>query len=89
MKAAIIRNTVILTLTLLIVYIFIRQTSKVYVLSEENSRVGGKVENLEKVNENLNIHLKLLKEDESYIEKVAREELGMIKHNEKIYRFDQ
>jgi len=89
MKAAIIRNTVILTLTLLIVYIFIRQTSKVYVLSEENSRVGRKVENLEKVNENLNIHLKLLKEDESYIEKVAREELGMIKHNEKIYRFDQ
>ncbi|MCH8028320.1 MAG: septum formation initiator family protein [Candidatus Dadabacteria bacterium] len=89
MKAAIIRNTVILTLTLLIVYIFIRQTSKVYVLSEENSRIGRKVENLEKVNENLNIHLKLLKEDESYIEKVAREELGMIKHNEKIYRFDQ
>ena len=84
---AIARNIVILTACLLVVFIFVRELSRLYVLSEENERIRFKVSQLEAENAALREKIRLLESDESYIEQAVRRELGMIRDNEKVYRF--
>ncbi len=50
------------------------------VLKEENQKIT-------KLNTELRRTVSLLKEDLSYIEKVARADLGMVKRGEIVYRF--
>ena len=89
MRSTILRNALILAATVFFVYLFLRETSKVYVLHEENKRIMGKIEKLEKENEELEMKIELLETDPLYIEKVAREDLGMIKKDEKVYKFSR
>lgn len=89
MKTSFIRNTLILIATILIAYIFLREASKVYVLNEENKRIAGMIDKLSRDNNELEAKIELLKKDPDYVEKVAREELGMIKKNEKVYKFKE
>ncbi len=89
MRASILRNAVILIATLLTVFLYVRVLSRVYVLNEENERTEGRVEQLQKDHEELKVKIELLKNDPAYLEKLAREELGMIKQEEKVYRFEK
>jgi len=89
MRASILRNAVILIAMLLTVFLYVRVLSRVYVLNEENERTKGRVEQLQKDHEELKVKIALLKNDPAYLEKVAREELGMIKQDEKVYRFEK
>ncbi len=89
MSRAIARNILILTVCLLVVFIFVRELSRLYVLSEENERIRFKVSELEAENAALREKIRLLKSDKRYIEQAVRRELGMIKENEKVYRFEK
>jgi len=48
-----------------------------------------KIERLEKENQQLLEEINRLRSDKAYIESVARRELGLIKDNETIYRFNK
>ena len=89
MRASILRNAVILAAMLLTVFLYVRVLSRAYVLNEENERTKGRVEQLQKDHEELKVKIALLKNDRTYLEKMAREELGMIKQDEKVYRFEK
>ena len=69
--------------------IFFNEISKVYFLKNENKRVEKRIEDLEAQNRAYREEIKALKQDERYIEKILREELGMIKDKEKIFRFKE
>ena len=58
-------------------------------LYQENERIKGKIEELKMSNKELEKRISTLKNDKLYIEKVAREELGMIKQGEKVYKFEE
>lgn len=83
------RGIVVLAITLGVAFVFVKAVSRVYVLREERNRVKLSIERLEKENAELKKKIELLEGDPAYIEKVAREELGMIKENEKVYRFEK
>jgi len=77
----------IVVLTLGVVYLFAREISEVRFLREENEKIEKKIEQLEIANKELEVKIKTIKNDKRYIEKIAREELGMIKEGDKVYRF--
>ena len=89
MKKILLGATLILTLTLIAIYVFTKEFSEAYVLYGENERIKSKVEGLKSTNEGLKKRIETLKKDKLYIEKIAREELGMIKQGEKVYRFEE
>lgn len=74
---------------LVVIYLFAREVSHVYALYQENEKIKSNIQELESKNEGLRKKIELLQNDSSYIEKMAREELGMIKQSEKIYRFEE
>lgn len=69
--------------------VFFNEISKVYFLKNENKRIEKRIEDLEAQNRAYREEIKALKQDERYIEKILREELGMIKDKEKIFRFKE
>ena len=87
MKKTAVRSILIVVLTLGVVYLFAREISEVRFLREENEKIEKKIEQLEIGNKELEVKIKTIKNDKRYIEKIAREELGMIKEGEKVYRF--
>jgi Septum formation initiator len=89
MKQSFVVNILILTIGLTVVYLFAKEASHVYALYQENEKTKSRIEQIEKTNEELKKKIELLKNDNLYIEKMAREELGMIKQGEKIYRFEE
>jgi len=68
---------------------FFNEISKVYFLKNENKRIEKRIEDLEAQNRAYREEIKALKQDERYIEKILREDLGMIKDKEKIFRFKE
>ena len=70
-------------------YMFAREISQVYALHLENDKVKLEGEELEMDNNELKMKIELIKTDKVYMEKIIREELGMIKTGEKIYRFQE
>ena len=68
---------------------FFNEISKVYFLKNENKRIEKKIEGLEARNSAYREEIKAMKQDKRYIEKILREELGMIKEKEKIFRFKE
>ncbi len=70
-------------------YLFAREGFYVHELYQENERVKSKIEELKMSNKELEKRIETLKKDKLYIEKVAREELGMIKQGEKVYKFEE
>ncbi|HEX3036930.1 MAG TPA: septum formation initiator family protein [Thermodesulfobacteriota bacterium] len=88
MKRLLIANISVITI-LVVIYLFAREVSHVYALYQENEKIKSNIEELKSKNEELKEKIQLLKNDNLYIEKMAREELGMIKQSEKIYRFEE
>ena len=68
---------------------FFNEISKVYFLKSENRRIEKRIEDLEVQNREYREEIKALKNDKRYIEKILREEMGMIKDKEKIFRFKE
>ncbi len=89
MEKLIIRVVLILAVVSFLVYLFAREISHVYALHQENEKVKLEGKQLEMANEELMKRIELMKTDKNYMEKVIREELGMIKTGEKIYRFKE
>ncbi|MBN2062713.1 MAG: septum formation initiator family protein [Deltaproteobacteria bacterium] len=59
-----------------------------YRMDKERQSYQERIQNLEEANLKLLDEIKRLREDKEYIESIARKELGLIKENEIIYRFD-
>jgi cell division protein FtsB len=68
---------------------FAREISQVYALHKENDKVKLEGKELEMANNELRKRIDLIKTDKVYMEKIIRDELGMIKTGEKIYRFKE
>ncbi len=84
-----IRLAAYLVIAVVVALVFFNEISKVYFLKNENKRIEKRIENLEAQNKAYRDEIKALKQDERYIEKILREELGMIKDKEKIFRFKE
>ena len=84
-----IRLVVYSVIAAVVVLVFFNEISKVYFLKNENKRIEKRIGNLEAQNKAYRDEIKALKQDERYIEKILREELGMIKDKEKIFRFKE
>jgi cell division protein FtsB len=89
MEKLAIRIVVILAVVSLLVYLFAREISHVYALHQENEKVKMEGKELEMINAELRQRIELINNDKTYMEKIIREELGMIKSGEKIYRFKE
>ncbi len=81
------RATLLIVLAALVTYLYIDGIEGLYRLYLENEKTKAKIEEIAYKNQQLESEIDALKNDKLYIEKVAREELGMIKKGEKIYRF--
>ncbi len=84
-----IRLAVYSVIAVVVALMFFNEISKVYFLKNENKRIEKRIEGLEAQNKAYREEIKALKQDERYIEKILREELGMIKDKEKIFRFKE
>jgi cell division protein FtsB len=84
-----IRLAVYSVIAVVVALMFFNEISKVYFLKNENKRIEKRIEGLEAQNSAYREEIKALKQDERYIEKILREELGMIKDKEKIFRFKE
>jgi cell division protein FtsB len=89
MKKLLLGTTLILALTLIAIYVFTKEFSEAYALYGENKKIKSKIEGFTGTNEELEKRIEILKKDQLYIEKIARDELGMIKQGEKVYRFEE
>jgi len=84
-----IRLAVYSVIAVAVALVFFNEISKVYFLKNENKRIEKRIEDLEAQNRAYREEIKALRQDERYIEKILREELGMIKDKEKIFRFKE
>ncbi len=71
------------------VYVFAKEITHVYALHQENEKVKVESLKLEKANSELMKKIELIDADQAYKEKIIRQELGMIKKGEKVYRFQE
>lgn len=84
-----IRLAVYSVIAVVVALMFFNEISKVYFLKNENKRIEKRIEDLEVQNRAYREEIRALKQDERYIEKILREDLGMIKEKEKIFRFKE
>ena len=87
MERTIIRIILVLGVVSLLVYLFAKEITHVYALHQENEKVKVESLKLEKANSELMKKIELVDADQAYKEKIIRQELGMIKKGEKVYRF--
>lgn len=88
MERIIIRALLIMGVVSLLVYLFAREISHVYALHTENEKIKIETKELVIKNEELRRKINFIEKDKKYVEKIIREELGMIKKGEKVYRFN-
>ncbi|MGB3728332.1 MAG: septum formation initiator family protein [Thermodesulfobacteriota bacterium] len=89
MERALIRVVLVIAVVCLMVYLFAREMTQVYALNQENDKVVVESLKLEKANNGLTKKIELIQSDDAYMEKIIRQELGMIKKGEKVYRFQE
>jgi len=89
MEKTIIRVVLVIAIVSISLYLFAREMTQVYALNQENEKVITESLKLEKANEVLMKKIELIQSDDAYMEKVIRQELGMIKKGEKVYRFQE
>ena len=89
MKKFIIKTVFILVCLSLASYIFTKEIVKVYSLYRENNEIKSRIVKLKKENDKLRKQITILNTEIPIIEKIARDELGMIKNSEKIYKFQE
>ena len=87
--ARLLRLAAYLAVALVVVFAFVNEISKVYFLKSENRKIEKRIEDLRAENEAYKKEIKAIREDKKYLEKILREELGMIKEREKIFRFKE
>ena len=88
MERIIIRALLIMGVVSLLIYLFAREISHVYALHTENEKIKMETKELVIKNEELRRKINYIEKDKKYVEKIIREELGMIKKGEKVYRFN-
>ncbi len=66
----------------------INESAQIFFLKNKKSKINQRINKTKIENEVLKYELKLLKNDKRYLSILARKNLGMIKHTEKIYKFD-
>lgn len=79
----------ILACIALVTYTFTKEITKVYSLYRENIEIKKRIVELKKENDRLQKQITVLNTEIPIIEKIARDELGMIKNSEKIYKFEE
>jgi len=89
MERIIIRTLLIMGLVSLLVYLFAREISHVYALHTENEKIKMEAKELVIKNNELKKKIQFIDNDKEYKEKIIREELGMIKKGEQVYRFQE
>lgn len=89
MQRTILRIVLAIIIISLFVYLFAREITQVYALHQENEKVKLEAQKLEKANSELTKKIELIQTDDTYKEKIIRQELGMIKKGEKVYRFQE
>ena len=89
MERTIIRIILVVGVVSLLVYLFAREITHVYALHQENEKVKVESLKLENSNNELMKKIELIDTDDAYKEKIIRQELGMIKKGEKVYRFQE
>ncbi len=72
-----------------IVYIFLPAYTRMQDKEAENEAYQRRIQHLEEENRRLRLEQKLLEEDPVYLEKVARERMGLVREGEIIYRIPQ
>ncbi|VAW14681.1 hypothetical protein MNBD_BACTEROID05-1225 [hydrothermal vent metagenome] len=77
---------VIFVIALLVLVFFLPSFSKKQDLLKRNQDLKKQIEDLTQKNIDLLKEQKLLEEDPEYLEKVAREKMGLVKEGEVIYR---
>ncbi len=87
MYRKIIRNTLVLSAVIGFGFVFLSEISKLDHLKKQNDAITERIEDISRQNEDYRDKIKSMNEDTRYVEKVIREELGMIKEGEKIYKF--
>ena len=85
----IVRLAVYFVIAVVVGLVFFNEISKVYFLRNENRRVEERIEDIKAQNEAYRQEINAIKQDKRYLEKILREELGMIKDKEKIFRFKE
>ena len=88
MLKKIIRSSIILALIIFTTFIFSKETTHLNHLRKENDIILKRIEKLNNENEDYKEKIDSMENDKRYLEKIVRDELGMIKKGEKIYRFD-
>ena len=88
MLKKIIRSSIILALIIFTTFLFSKEVSRLNHLRTENEIILKRIEKLNNENEDYREKIESMKNEKRYLEKIVREELGMIKKGEKIYRFD-
>ena len=76
-------------IAVVVALVFFNEISKVYFLKNENKRIEKRIEDLKAQNSAYKKEINAIKQDQRYLEKILREELGMIKDKEKIFRFKE
>ncbi len=84
-----IRLAVYSVIIVVVALVFFNEISKVYFLKNENKRIEKRIEDLKAQNSAYREEIDAIKQDQRYLEKILREELGMIKDKEKIFRFKE
>lgn len=73
----------------LVCVIFLPGFSRLHKLREENEQLQKRIELLQDHNDILEDELAKMRQDPAYVEKKAREKLGIVKKGEVIYRKDR
>ena len=75
---------VLMAIFIYLSYMAVGQQRMIYAKNLENNKVVSKIAEEKKTNEELSNEQKMINSDE-YIEKVARDKLGMVKKNERVF----
>lgn len=76
-------------LAVILVLVFLPSYQRMQDLKQKNRDYELRMQELVRENSRLTEEKKLLEEDPVYLEKVAREKMGLIKEGEVIYRFTE
>lgn len=85
------KNFIKVVMYLIICVLFgsiVNESAQILFLKNKMGNIKDNTENKKRENEILKNELVLLENDKRYLLILARKNLGMIKHTEKIYRFD-
>ena len=88
LKSRLLRSLLIVLVVTLATFIFIKQISYLNHLKSENARIESRIDKIRKQNSDYENKIYSIKNDKKYIEKVLRQDLGMIKEGEKIFKFN-